>query len=94
MNSAALWNLLIGFAGLAAFSAIGIMKYRQARYVSSPIAIAWIVFWSIQAARQLGISSPNLLLMVAAGASIVGALLAVIIPYWVEDRHKARQRGH
>jgi hypothetical protein len=93
MNSTALWNLLTGLAGLAMLSGIGV-KYRKARYVLSPIAIAWIAFWSIQSARQLGVSSTNLLLTVAIGASVVGTLVAVTIPYWLEGRHKTTDKGH
>jgi len=93
MNSTVIWNLLVGLAGLILLSGLGI-KYRQTRYVSTPIAIAWMVFWSIQVARQLRVSSTNLLLVVAIGASVVGALVAVALPYWLEDRRKNTDKGH
>jgi hypothetical protein len=91
-----LLNVLIAVAGLGIFTAISI-RYRRSRMFTAPLAIIWMTFWILQAARAMGLADRLYLLVIAIIATAVATVVAVTIPYMIEDRRKKTgqaQRPH
>lgn len=83
----AVLNGLIALAGFASLAAIGI-RYPRSRKFTGPLAGIWLTFWVLQAAEAMGVSDRIHLLVVAMIAAAAATLVAVNIPYTIEDRRK------
>jgi hypothetical protein len=73
--------------GLSTLAVIG-MRYPRSRMFAAPLAIIWMTFWTMQAAQAMGVSDRVHLLIVAVIAAAVATVVAVTIPYTIEDRRK------
>lgn len=89
--STALVDELIAIAGLGVLAAIG-MRYPRSRILAAPLAIIWITFWTMQAAKATGVSDRVHLLIVAIIAAAAATVVAVTIPYTIEDRRRKQAR--
>jgi hypothetical protein len=87
----ALLNGLIALGGFGALAAIG-MRYPRTRMFTSPLAGIWLTFWVLQAAKAIGVSDRIHLIVVAMIAAAVATIVAVNLPYTIEDRRKKQAR--
>lgn len=87
----ALLDALIAVIGLSTLAVIG-MRYPRSRVFAAPLAIIWTTFWTMQAAKAWGMTDRLHLLIVAVIAAAVATVVAVTIPYTIEDRRKKQAR--
>jgi len=87
----AVLNALIAVIGLGTLAVTG-MRYPRSRMFAAPLAIIWTAFWTMQAAKVMGVSDRVHLLIVAVIATAVATVVAVTIPYTIEDRRKKQAR--
>ena len=82
---------LIALAGFGALAAIG-MRYPRSRMFTAPLAGIWLTFCVLQAAEAMGVSDRLHLIVVAMIAAAAATIVAVNIPYSIEDRRKKQAR--
>jgi hypothetical protein len=87
----ALMEILLSVMGLVALTAVG-LRYRRSRMFVMPLAIIWMTFWTMQAAKAMGVSDRVHLLIVATIAGAVATVVAVNIPYTIEDWRKKQAK--
>lgn len=88
----ALLNVLIAIVGLGVLTRIS-MRYLRSRVFAAPLAIIWLTFWTLQAARAIEISDRLHLLIIAIITTAAATVVAVTIPYTIEDRRKKTGRS-
>ncbi len=82
---------LIALAGFAPLAAIG-MHYPRSRMFTAPLAGIWLTFWVLQAAEAMGLSDRIHLIVVAMITAAAATLVAVNIPYTIEDMRKKQTK--
>lgn len=82
---------LIALAGFGALAAIG-MRYPRSRMFAAPLAIIWLTFWVLQTAEAIGVSDRIHLIVVAMITAAGATIVAVNIPYTIEDRRKKQAK--
>jgi hypothetical protein len=80
----ALLDALIAVIGLSALAAIG-MRYPCSRMFAAPLAIIWMTFWTMHAGQAMGMLDRVHLSIVAVIAAAVATVVAVTIPYTIEE---------